>query len=129
MPTQWTLKKKEKNETIDNCSITKQPLKFKVGGETAVTIYHPSGETPYHGECIFLGCGEHHSMVTGITCRLLSGVLIVMRPLDYWTIPYRSISNMQTLIFLIQITQNIEVGIVLKFIIAFERLKFRYRAW
>lgn len=79
----------------------------------------------HHKECIFLGFVEHHSIVAGITCKLWTDVLIGMGPLGYWTIPYSLVSDMQALIFLVQIVQNTTIGIVLKFIIAaVKRLKF-----
>lgn len=41
-----------------------------------------------------------------ITCRFLTGVLIGMGPLDYQMIPYRTVSDMQTLILFIDSSKH-----------------------
>lgn len=65
-------------------------------------------------------------MVTGITGKSLTGVLIVKVSLDYQTTPYNLISNMQTSIFPIQIAQTTLIETIITFVmVADELVKFR----
>lgn len=65
-------------------------------------------------------------MVTGITGKSPTGVLIVKVSLDYQTTPYNLISNMQTSIFPIQIAQTTLIETVITFVmVADELVKFR----